>query len=70
MKSSQVEEIGVTPSSHTTDMFRNALRQTVRARPTLLPAVMRRGYAESVPADKIRLSLSLPHQAVFANKDV
>ena len=52
-------------------MFRNALRQAVRARPTqaALPA-MRRGYAEAVPADKIRLSLSLPHQAVFANKDV
>ncbi|KAK4177055.1 epsilon subunit of F1F0-ATP synthase [Triangularia setosa] len=45
-------------------------RAAVRARPALLRApIQRRGYAEAV-SDKIKLSLSLPHQAVFKSQDV
>ncbi|CAP68476.1 uncharacterized protein PODANS_7_2170 [Podospora anserina S mat+] len=45
-------------------------RAAIRARPALLRApVQRRGYAEAV-SDKIKLSLSLPHQAVYKSQDV
>ncbi|ORY79487.1 F1 complex, delta/epsilon subunit of ATPase [Protomyces lactucae-debilis] len=50
-------------------MFRNALRAASRQTPATM-LVAKRGYAEAVPTDKIRLSLTMPHQAVFANKDV
>ncbi|CCX33652.1 F1 complex, delta/epsilon subunit of ATPase [Pyronema domesticum] len=45
-----------------------AARFALRARPTI---AFRRGYAEAAgPADKIRLSLSVPHQAIFKAQDV
>ncbi|KAK0737025.1 ATP synthase [Apiosordaria backusii] len=45
-------------------------RAAVRARPALLRApIQRRGYAEAV-SDKIKLSLSLPHQAIYKSQDV
>ncbi|KAK4199018.1 putative atp synthase [Triangularia verruculosa] len=45
-------------------------RAAVRARPALLRApIQRRGYAEAV-SDKIKLSLSLPHQSVYKSQDV
>ncbi|VBB86433.1 Putative mitochondrial ATP synthase delta chain precursor [Podospora comata] len=45
-------------------------RAAIRARPALLRApVQRRGYAEAV-SDKIKLSLSFPHQAVYKSQDV
>lgn len=49
-------------------MFRNALRTAIAAKPAA--PLLRRGYAEAVPTDKIRLSLSVPHSAIFADKDV
>ncbi|KAK4163503.1 putative atp synthase [Cladorrhinum sp. PSN259] len=48
-------------------------RAAVRAAPRALRAprapVQRRGYAEAV-SDKIKLSLSLPHQSVYKSQDV
>ncbi|KAK4227700.1 putative atp synthase [Podospora fimiseda] len=45
-------------------------RAAVRAAPRALRApVQRRGYAEAV-SDKIKLSLSLPHQAIYKSADV
>lgn len=49
-------------------MQRFALRTAFAAKSRV--PLLRRGYAEAVPTDKIRLSLSVPHQAIFANKDV
>ncbi|EAA28035.2 ATP synthase delta chain mitochondrial precursor [Neurospora crassa] len=45
-------------------------RAALRVRPTAVRApLQRRGYAEAV-ADKIKLSLSLPHQAIYKSQDV
>ncbi|KXX76407.1 ATP synthase subunit delta, mitochondrial [Madurella mycetomatis] len=45
-------------------------RAAIRVRPTVLRnPVQRRGYAEAV-ADKIKLSLSLPHQSIYKSHDV
>ncbi|KAL1970501.1 hypothetical protein VTN77DRAFT_4145 [Rasamsonia byssochlamydoides] len=45
-------------------------RAALRARPAALRVpVQRRGYAEAV-ADKIKLSLSLPHQTIYKSTDV
>ncbi|ODQ51325.1 putative ATP synthase delta chain mitochondrial precursor [Saitoella complicata NRRL Y-17804] len=46
-----------------------ALRTVRLAARSAAPA-LRRGYAEAVPADRIRLTLSLPHQAVYKASDV
>lgn len=32
--------------------------------------VARRGYAEAVPADKLRLSFALPYETPYVNADV
>ncbi|KAL2213348.1 epsilon subunit of F1F0-ATP synthase N-terminal domain-containing protein [Sarocladium strictum] len=50
--------------------FRVASRAALRARPSALrvPA-QRRTYAEAVP-DKIKLTLSLPHQTIYKSQDV
>jgi F-type H+-transporting ATPase subunit delta len=45
-------------------------RAAIRARPSTLRApLQRRTYAEAVP-DKIKLSLALPHQAIYKSQDV
>ncbi|KAF7901927.1 uncharacterized protein EAE98_001788 [Botrytis deweyae] len=45
-------------------------RAALRVRPTALKTpVLRRGYAEAV-AEKIKLSLALPHQSVYRSQDV
>ncbi|KAJ5139519.1 ATP synthase subunit delta [Penicillium atrosanguineum] len=45
-------------------------RSALRARPSLFSApIQRRGYAEAV-ADKIKLSLTLPHQSIYRSTDV
>ncbi|KAG8623438.1 hypothetical protein KVT40_008414 [Elsinoe batatas] len=45
-------------------------RSVLRARPTAFkPIVARRGYAD-VAADKIQLSLALPHQSIYKSQDV
>ncbi|KAF2756583.1 epsilon subunit of F1F0-ATP synthase N-terminal domain-containing protein [Pseudovirgaria hyperparasitica] len=45
-------------------------RAVSRVRPTAFRApIQRRGYAE-VASDKIKLSLALPHQAIFKSQDV
>ncbi|KAK1827921.1 ATP synthase [Podospora conica] len=45
-------------------------RAALRARPAAFRVpVQRRGYAEAV-SDKIKLSLSLPHQAIYKSADV
>ncbi|KAK5989948.1 F-ATPase delta subunit [Cladobotryum mycophilum] len=45
-------------------------RAALRARPAAMRvAIQRRGYAEAVP-DKIKLSLSLPHQSIYKSQDV
>ncbi|KAK3302139.1 ATP synthase delta chain mitochondrial precursor [Chaetomium strumarium] len=45
-------------------------RAALRARPAALRVpLQRRGYAEAV-SDKIKLSLSLPHQAIYQSQDV
>ncbi|KAL2261184.1 hypothetical protein VTK26DRAFT_4599 [Humicola hyalothermophila] len=45
-------------------------RAALRARPAALRApIQRRGYAEAV-SDKIKLSLSLPHQSIYKSHDV
>ncbi|KAG2170723.1 epsilon subunit of F1F0-ATP synthase N-terminal domain-containing protein [Aureobasidium pullulans] len=45
-------------------------RAALRVRPTAFAAPLaRRGYAD-VAADKIQLSLSLPHQAIYKSQDV
>lgn len=38
------------------------------ARPSIYMA--RRGFAEAVPADKLRLSLALPYETLYDNSDV
>ncbi|OIW34100.1 epsilon subunit of F1F0-ATP synthase N-terminal domain-containing protein [Coniochaeta ligniaria NRRL 30616] len=44
-------------------------RAALRARPSAIRApLQRRGYAEAV-SDKIKLSLTLPHQAIFKSSD-
>ncbi|GAB7332180.1 hypothetical protein MBLNU13_g04044t2 [Cladosporium sp. NU13] len=49
----------------------NAFRVARAARPAFnaLRTVQRRGYAD-VAADKIQLSLALPHQAIYKSQDV
>ncbi|KAH7374774.1 ATP synthase subunit delta [Plectosphaerella cucumerina] len=45
-------------------------RAALRARPAVLRApLQRRTYADAVP-DKIKLSLSLPHQSIYKSQDV
>ncbi|KAK3944741.1 epsilon subunit of F1F0-ATP synthase [Diplogelasinospora grovesii] len=45
-------------------------RAALRVRPTAIRApLQRRGYAEAV-SDKIKLSLSLPHQSIYKSQDV
>ncbi|KYK60212.1 ATPase, F1 complex, delta/epsilon subunit [Drechmeria coniospora] len=45
-------------------------RAVIRARPAAMRVVaQRRTYAEAVP-DKIKLSLSLPHQSIYKSQDV
>ncbi|KAK3357425.1 mitochondrial ATP synthase-like protein delta chain [Lasiosphaeria hispida] len=45
-------------------------RAALRVRPTSIRApIQRRGYAEAV-SDKIKLSLSLPHQSIYKSQDV
>ncbi|CCF37276.1 ATP synthase subunit delta [Colletotrichum higginsianum] len=45
-------------------------RAALRARPAAIRApLQRRTYADAVP-DKIKLSLSLPHQAIYKSQDV
>ncbi|KAK3720178.1 delta subunit of the central stalk of mitochondrial F1F0 ATP synthase, atp16 [Vermiconidia calcicola] len=45
-------------------------RAALRARPTAMRApLQRRSYAD-VAADKIQLSLALPHQAIYKSQDV
>ncbi|KAK3711727.1 delta subunit of the central stalk of mitochondrial F1F0 ATP synthase, atp16 [Vermiconidia calcicola] len=45
-------------------------RAALRARPTAMRATLqRRSYAD-VAADKIQLSLALPHQAIYKSQDV
>ncbi|SPQ22439.1 a897e28f-7444-4060-a1f9-f3016d9a577d [Thermothielavioides terrestris] len=45
-------------------------RAALRARPAALRTpLQRRGYAEAV-SDKIKLSLSLPHQSIYRSQDV
>ncbi|UNI13990.1 delta subunit of the central stalk of mitochondrial F1F0 ATP synthase, atp16 [Purpureocillium takamizusanense] len=45
-------------------------RAAIRARPAAMRAVaQRRTYAEAVP-DKIKLSMSLPHQSIYKSQDV
>ncbi|GAB1726207.1 ATP synthase subunit delta [Hortaea werneckii] len=45
-------------------------RSALRARPTAFRApLQQRGYAD-VASDKIRLSLALPHQAIYKSQDV
>ncbi|KAI7478392.1 ATP synthase subunit delta [Hortaea werneckii] len=45
-------------------------RSALRARPTAFRAALQqRGYAD-VASDKIRLSLALPHQAIYKSQDV
>ncbi|KAE9575710.1 hypothetical protein CGMCC3_g8441 [Colletotrichum fructicola] len=45
-------------------------RAALRARPAAIRApLQRRTYADAVP-DKIKLSLSLPHQSIYSSKDV
>ncbi|ATY60171.1 ATP synthase delta chain, putative [Cordyceps militaris CM01] len=45
-------------------------RAAIRARPVAMRmAAQRRGYAEAIP-DKIKLSLSLPHQTIFKSQNV
>ncbi|GAB1320524.1 delta subunit of the central stalk of mitochondrial F1F0 ATP synthase, atp16 [Madurella fahalii] len=45
-------------------------RAALRARPAAVRApIQRRGYAEAV-SDKIKLSLSLPHQSIYKSHDV
>ncbi|KAG5947211.1 hypothetical protein E4U60_000048 [Claviceps pazoutovae] len=46
-------------------------RAAIRARPSsaLRAAAQRRTYAEAVP-DKIKLSMSLPHQSIYKSQDV
>ncbi|KAF5094148.1 hypothetical protein D0Z00_003686 [Geotrichum galactomycetum] len=34
------------------------------------PMIARRGFAEAVPADKLRLSLALPYETLYQNSDV
>ncbi|RVD87777.1 uncharacterized protein DFL_001987 [Arthrobotrys flagrans] len=45
---------------------------TLRAKPmsSTIRAPVRRGYAEAVASDKIKLSLTLPHQAIYKATDV
>ncbi|KAK4995717.1 delta subunit of the central stalk of mitochondrial F1F0 ATP synthase, atp16 [Elasticomyces elasticus] len=45
-------------------------RSALRVRPTTFrTSIARRGYAD-VAADKIRLSLALPHQSIYKSQDV
>ncbi|KAK1765796.1 putative atp synthase [Phialemonium atrogriseum] len=45
-------------------------RAALRARPAAIRVpLQRRGYAEAIP-DKIKLSLSLPHQTIYKSQDV
>ncbi|CEJ81999.1 Putative F1F0 ATP synthase delta chain mitochondrial [[Torrubiella] hemipterigena] len=45
-------------------------RAAIRARPAMMRvAAQRRTYAEAVP-DKIKLSLTLPHQTIYKSQDV
>ncbi|KAL2218696.1 putative ATP synthase delta chain mitochondrial precursor [Thermoascus aurantiacus ATCC 26904] len=45
-------------------------RAALRARPAAFRVpIQRRGYAEAVP-DKIKLSLTLPHQTIYKSQDV
>ncbi|QIW96943.1 hypothetical protein AMS68_002461 [Peltaster fructicola] len=44
-------------------------RAALRVRPTALKTLQKRGYADAVP-DKIKLSLALPHQAIYKSRDV
>ena len=45
-------------------------RAALRARPSAIRVpLQRRGYAEAV-SDKIKLSLSLPHQSIYKSQDV
>ncbi|KAJ2980518.1 hypothetical protein NQ176_g2590 [Zarea fungicola] len=45
-------------------------RAAIRARPVAMRMIaQRRGYAEAIP-DKIKLSLSLPHQTIFKSQSV
>ncbi|KAK9472439.1 ATP synthase subunit delta [Dipodascopsis tothii] len=51
--------------------LRLATRTLSRARPTQTAFRSVRGYADAAPAaDKIRLSLALPHQTLYENSDV
>merc|ERR1712072_845460 len=55
--------------SHIMNSLRVA-RSALRARPTAFRApLQQRGYAD-VASDKIRLSLALPHQAIYKSQDV
>ncbi|KAI1369175.1 ATP synthase delta chain [Xylaria arbuscula] len=51
----------------------SAARAALRARPAALrvpiQSLQRRGYADAA-TDKIKLSLSLPHQSIFSSQDV
>ncbi|KAK3113441.1 delta subunit of the central stalk of mitochondrial F1F0 ATP synthase, atp16, partial [Teratosphaeriaceae sp. CCFEE 6253] len=44
-------------------------RVALRARPSAAIRTVRRGYADVAP-DKLRLSLALPHQAIYKSQDV
>ncbi|PUU82010.1 F1 complex, delta/epsilon subunit of ATPase [Tuber borchii] len=51
--------------------FRTASRIALRANPARTLLAPRRNYAEAAgPADKIRLSLTLPHQSIYKASDV
>merc|ERR1712080_379051 len=60
-----------TPLTPHRSAIMNAFRVARAARPAFntLRAVQRRGYAD-VAADKIQLSLALPHQAIYKSQDV
>lgn len=59
-------------------MFRTSLRRTLStalaspARPSSLPAtpLVRRTYAEAAKSETLKLSFSVPHQSIYANKEV
>ena len=67
------------PPIHRT-MLQPALRRTILsafahpARVNCLPRlafpVARRGYADAPPSGELKLSLTVPHQSIFSNKEV
>ena len=58
------------PSAFIPIMLRTAINRTTRQFPRLIKSQQLRSYAEAAKSEQLKLNFAVPHQSIFANKEV